>query len=783
MNISVLYSDCGGHAVIAGAVKNIFEDKFHEIAASDATLQELADKVDNIAVDLVCADPALPDILNHWSNGTYKGLDIHCYFAINGWNRSIQLLTAIGKICSYCNINFAAQTLEKLIIKDDDQKPDMIVSVLPMINYPLLLMAKKHNIPVLCVAADMNNALYSFQYEEDPVLFPPHRFTIPYSCLESAFSVNQSVAKHNIAVTGYPLREEFSNVLRDDTALVTTFKQELGIDDAKDVVMISMGSLGGTTTTSYVKKIITHWETNPDSFQQLHFIVACGRNTALLNELQHLFHPYLTISNTDVNFEEKKTQAIKDSTTIFAEKTILLVNDLSDKTETHYQFTIIRDGKQLSFSVFGYTKRIHQFFAISTCAALKPGSGSIAEAISQQTPILVDAIKGTIPWERLNCDIVDQYSLGEILENIDDLPRQIENMVAKSDVYIKQHRHFRELRKDQFSFSHKLCHITKELLEEATQQSQPIDPVMDVEEPSCICNKLLIVAQMIIDLIVSILVYPIDLLINFSFFSAFYSLDNKTIKQRRKELLLQQDYTPIEGLSSSDNMPIDAVYLHSSLGANDANPVVIYIMPKPYQNIHPQNYEDLLAQGTDVVLWNPTHLTCTSMTEDLTSLVSKIHDENPNKKIAFRTYCIGANIGVRAAMNIADTKGMSIPIVVDRGFTDAYALAFSMSFGAAWFRKSHILKAYDLGNSSDLPTYKGPILFMKGTQDTVVENIPKYLFESRQESLTTDNQDEFVEIEGDHWAKQTTEATASMMNFFKKHGIIETNNTIEVEVG
>ena len=75
--------------------------------------------------------------------------------------------------------------------------------------------------------------------------------------------------------------------------------------------------------------------------------------------------------------------------------------------------------------VYGYTDQMPLLMAASDCIVSKPGPGTIAEAIEQERPLLIDAMREPMPQEKGNLDFVVTHGIGDAIEKRNDLVKVV----------------------------------------------------------------------------------------------------------------------------------------------------------------------------------------------------------------------------------------------------------------------------------------------------------------------------------------------------------------------
>lgn len=170
-------------------------------------------------------------------------------------------------------------------------KPDIVISLIPLVNYPASEAARKADIPFLLITTDNDLTNWAFSLRKKQ----PARFkaTIGAS-LPTTIGIfrEENIFDEEMEVTGLPLRPEFLD-LRDKAEL----RKEYEISMEKPVVLLMMGGVGARLSYQYLKALAK-------SINGVHFIVCAGRNKGLTKRLEKI-EPLEGSSIQVVPFTEK----------------------------------------------------------------------------------------------------------------------------------------------------------------------------------------------------------------------------------------------------------------------------------------------------------------------------------------------------------------------------------------------------------------------------------------------------------------------------------------------
>ena len=154
-------------------------------------------------------------------------------------------------------------------------EPDIVISLIPFINFPASEAARRYDIPFLLVTTDNN--LHNWCFDLHKRRHENFRVTIGSNLPTSKNTlIKKLVPEHVIETIGLPLRPGF---------LQTKSKEQLrkiyDIPQEKDVVLIMMGGMGSRSTLQYVKTIMRH----P---LDVHLLVCTGKNQKLAKKLKEI---------------------------------------------------------------------------------------------------------------------------------------------------------------------------------------------------------------------------------------------------------------------------------------------------------------------------------------------------------------------------------------------------------------------------------------------------------------------------------------------------------------
>lgn len=628
IRVAILTSRCGGHEMVGNAVRLAVKDMFPKPVILSDTHKKSKEH--------------LADLL--WPLGA-NGADCYKIAVEKQLFRTVPLAAALGRKVMKWRASWMEARLRNYLQK---AKPDLVISVVPFINGALVKAAAANPdkpIPVLVIPTDAANEIYGDNWPSPEIPLGPHCYAIPYSCHEIASRIHPLVDKTVVRSIGYGIRPEYLVDYTEGQKL--EFRNEKQIPEGKDPILLMLGgSFGSEANYKYVQAILNQ----PERLQRqnAHYVVFCARQVEMQDKLKNLLLSKGFVEQHNGQFHHPDTG--------------------------------------LSFSILGFIKDDYKYFAIARGIFSKAGSGTWNQAIAQKIPIFLDKTVGCMPWEELNFDLTDQYNLGKRVSTYDQIPDLIEEMMdpATHQGYVDSIQTFKNDRPGQFRFADNIREIATDLLDQAKDAA----PIAQPPRPTFLST-----IKKIIVFVLKVVLYPLlaikkffletfpQELVQYGFFSAFIRTNlaqnalfralfkcGPSLEQRRRELL-EKGAKPIEELISSTNTFLDAVRIPSAK-ENPDKKTVVFVLSKHYQNLNPRNYQDMLDEGWDVVLFNPSKTTSKATAEDLKLLIARLKKDHPQTKLALSGYCIGAHVAASVGAELS-TEENPIAVIVDRGFGDA----------------------------------------------------------------------------------------------------------------
>jgi UDP-N-acetylglucosamine:LPS N-acetylglucosamine transferase len=161
-------------------------------------------------------------------------------------------------------------------------QPDLLISVIPFVNFPASEAARKAGVPFLVITTD--NDLKNWALEIEKIKHPAFKMTIGADLPTTrGILLKKNVPERSIETIGLPLRPDFMSQ-KDSKKIL----QDLNLPSDKEIILIMMGAAGGDTAYEYAKKV-------GDLDIGVHLVVIAGRNNKLKRQLEKI---ELSPSNT-----------------------------------------------------------------------------------------------------------------------------------------------------------------------------------------------------------------------------------------------------------------------------------------------------------------------------------------------------------------------------------------------------------------------------------------------------------------------------------------------------
>ena len=256
----VVFSSTGGagHTTVSRALKTYLKDDY-EITIVN-TLHEVLTAIDTFATV---------------SFGKISSEDFYNFCLRCRWTTVVKGYSKAGS--SY--FVWRQSAIEQLFLDYfADEKPDLIISVMPFINAALVTVAEQIDVPLLVLTNDLDSTNYVNNMQSPR--YEKFKYAIAFDDPDMREKINHAdLLPEQVIVTGFPLRPEFYRD-KDKEAI----KRDFNVPEDKPVVMIFMGGIGSLASYRYVRKLAK-------MKHPVHILVCLGRNERLRRNISKILLP------------------------------------------------------------------------------------------------------------------------------------------------------------------------------------------------------------------------------------------------------------------------------------------------------------------------------------------------------------------------------------------------------------------------------------------------------------------------------------------------------------
>lgn len=212
--------------------------------------------------------------------GKISGEDIYNFFLKRRWYATLNVIYNVGN----WYFGLRAQAMTKIATHYlAYQKPDLVISVIPIVNNIILDASQTNNIPFLLVPTDFDTTTFGRGIKN------PTYSKFGMTLASSDPLVTQKIKDTNVNpdrvfITGLPMRKDFFEQ-KDPEAL----KKEFNVPEGKPVIILMMGGQGNSSIKIFAQQLATL----PIS---AHIIICIGKDAQIKKELEKFnFNPQVSI--------------------------------------------------------------------------------------------------------------------------------------------------------------------------------------------------------------------------------------------------------------------------------------------------------------------------------------------------------------------------------------------------------------------------------------------------------------------------------------------------------
>lgn len=216
------------------------------------------------------------DPFKYFTFGRSSGEDFYNFCVQYRWTGIISCLVKFGA----WGLIKKQNTIEELILKYIEKtKPNLLISVIPLINFAILNVAQKKNIPFLVVTNDLDTTNYINGISKPT--YKKFYYTLSFDDPDLWKKIEPAVIpKEQVKITGFPLRSKFCNSNFDKSSI----HKEFDIPENKKKIMLLMGGAGSISTYRYVRTLSRYKD-------PIHIIACLGKNENLRSAIEKIVLP------------------------------------------------------------------------------------------------------------------------------------------------------------------------------------------------------------------------------------------------------------------------------------------------------------------------------------------------------------------------------------------------------------------------------------------------------------------------------------------------------------
>lgn len=211
--------------------------------------------------------------IDDYFHKTFNGEEWYVSLVQKGWVGMANFVTRYpAPIFFDINISSFKRRFLKIL---EQENPDLLISVIPFLNYPAAWAAKRCNIPFLLITldADLTNWLLN--------LGKCHDYNISITVNTKTPRIEKQLARRHIPRSciyevGAPLRKEFFEPKNKEA-----IRKEWNVSNEKKVIMLMRGGTGSSKLIDYVCELVK-------IKIPAHLLVCIGRNTDLIPKLNRI---------------------------------------------------------------------------------------------------------------------------------------------------------------------------------------------------------------------------------------------------------------------------------------------------------------------------------------------------------------------------------------------------------------------------------------------------------------------------------------------------------------
>lgn len=248
----------GGHASTVESLRTCLDDTYE--IKSVATFQDVLRPV---------------DFINNYFGGKYSGVKLYNYFLQKNKLFLCNIFSTIGRFFLRHKNKSIIQALQAYL---DTEKPDFIISVVPLVNYHILVTAQNLNIPFLIIPSDIDITQYVADFQS--FIYNKIYVALPFeNDIDTKRFAAIGVPENNMSVAGASIRASFLQ-----TKNTQELKEKWHIATSDPVVLVMMGAQGSQSAVLYCQQLAK-------VKKGVHVLVCIGKSAQLKESIQAIVFP------------------------------------------------------------------------------------------------------------------------------------------------------------------------------------------------------------------------------------------------------------------------------------------------------------------------------------------------------------------------------------------------------------------------------------------------------------------------------------------------------------
>jgi processive 1,2-diacylglycerol beta-glucosyltransferase len=241
-------------------------------AAAAALTEYLQGGYDITSVNFIQEVLGSIDFVHTFTCGQFYSEQFYNYCLVNRYIWLVQAMVWLGLLVFKARYATIRQLVYDYLIK---QEPDLIISVMPVINGVVLDVAQELGIPFWVIPTDLDPTVFIQQI--DAPTYEYFCFNVPYDLPSLQKQVESaSIPDDNITCAGFPVRQQF---LADyDRSLL---KQVHQVPSDRPVLMLMMGGLGVRDIIAVTKELL-------EIPVPVHCLICIGKNEELRPKIEKI---------------------------------------------------------------------------------------------------------------------------------------------------------------------------------------------------------------------------------------------------------------------------------------------------------------------------------------------------------------------------------------------------------------------------------------------------------------------------------------------------------------